>query len=329
MQEVKAGDIVLLHHTNDSATPQIVINVLSPTEVQVTNPNSGLAFHKETAPVYSRETGFGQWEPMNNIPDDFKNFVENIRMINHPLMSSLQNIVKLPPDIEDMFSKIQQLYASKDMKNPFYEVKLRSEPTNAEYLYEILMSGVQEGLRSTLYFLQQFLQQTNLIKILGTIIINDIKPTHSGTLGINAYSLNANFEGFTLLNTATLDRLKYFFCCYFQFDPKKVPNLNILKQKLSKEHGNYATAQKFVNMINKHNSFLDTQFGATERNRIAHQEYVGFAYPNIMYSPDGVVRIILIYKEDLEADAAEELTERFNKLKLFIIDVLTEFFALS
>jgi hypothetical protein len=49
---------------------------------------------------------------------------------------------------------------------------------------------------------------------------------------------------------------------------------------------------------------------------------------NIMYSSDGTIRVVLIYEEDLQADASEELTDRFNKLKLFIIDILKEFFGI-
>lgn len=46
-----------------------------------------------------------------------------------------------------------------------------------------------------------------------------------------------------------------------------------------------------------------------------------------MYNPDGEIRVVLIYKADLQVDATEELIDRFNKLKLFIIDILKAFFT--
>jgi len=50
-------------------------------------------------------------------------------------------------------------------------------------------------------------------------------------------------------------------------------------------------AGQLLEAIKKHSVFLDTQLigqvgQPTERNRLAHQEYVGFATPNIRYSSD-------------------------------------------
>jgi hypothetical protein len=54
---------------------------------------------------------------------------------------------------------------------------------------------------------------------------------------------------------------------------------------------------------------------------------VGFASPNIIYSAEGIIRVVFIYKDDQQADASEELITRFTQLKLFIIDILHEFFG--
>jgi hypothetical protein len=101
--------------------------------------------------------------------------------------------------------------------------------------------------------------------------------------------------------------------------------------ELNRTYTDDKRAQGLIKTINRHNTYLGAQFEGqdqpTERNRLAHQEYVGFASPNIMYSPDGIVRVALIYNGDLQADATEELTDRFNKLKLFIVDILNEFFV--
>jgi len=77
--------------------------------------------------------------------------------------------------------------------------------------------------------------------------------------------------------------------------------------------------------------YLDTQLigqgQPVERNRIAHQEYLGFTWPNLMYNQDGILRVAFVYGENLEADAMEELARRFDALQSFIIDVLNDFFS--
>lgn len=340
MQEVKVGDTVLLHLPDGSAATRMVVNVISSTKVQLVNFEiSDSAFDATTAPIYKRGTQPGQWEPTNEAPpEEYKqNIGEGLRMADHPttrMLLSLLNI-KLSADIEEVFSMIWRIYADKDVRSPFYEVQHRDVPFNdVDYFYNLLTMGVQEGLRSALYFLLQFLSLAEMVKVQGAAIVADVKPSHSGTLGINAPTLNANYEGFMLLSRATLDRLNHLFKYYFQIsrkEGKSISNLYQLKNELNRNYTDDKRAQGLIKAINRHSTYLGAQFAGqdqpTERNRLAHQEYVGFASPNIMYSPDGIVRIALIYNGDLQADATEELTDRFNKLKLFIIDILNEFFV--
>ena len=35
--------------------------------------------------------------------------------------------------------------------------------------------------------------------------------------------------------------------------------------------------------------------GKSERNRLAHEEYIGFTWPNIRYSSGGVVHVAFVY----------------------------------
>ncbi len=340
MQEIKVGDTVLLHLPDGLAGTRMVVNVISSTEVQLANFEiSGLAFDATTAPIYKRGTQPGQWEPTNEEPqEELKKISEALRMADHPtsrMLHSLLNI-KLPADVEEVFSMIRRIYADKDVRSPFYEVQHRDGPFNdVDNFYNLLTMGVQEGLRSALYFLRQFLSLAEMVKTQGASIVADVKPSHSGTLGINAPTLDANFEGFMLLSRATLDRLNHLFKYYFQISGetgKRISNLYKLRNELNRNYTDDKHAQGLIKVINRHSTYLGTQFGSqdqpTVRNRLAHQEYVGFASPNIMYSPDGIVRVALIYYNgDLQADATEELTDRFNKLKLFIVDMLNEFFV--
>jgi hypothetical protein len=339
MQEVKVGDTVLLHLPDGLATTRIVVNVISSTEVQLVNFEiSDSAFHGTTAPIYKRGTQPGQWEPTNEEPQEElkKIFSEALRMVDHPtarMLYSLLNI-KLSADVEEVFSMVGRIYADKDVRGPFYEVQHRDEPFNdVDYFYNLLTMGIQEGLRSALYFLLQFLSLAEMVKVQGASIVADVKPSRSGTLAIRAPTLNANYEGFMLLSRATLDRLNHLFKYYFQIGGKKGKQISHLYRLMDELKSNYAydqRAQGLIKAINRHSTYLSAQFAGqdqpTERNRLAHQEYVGFASPNIMYSPDGIVRVVLIYNGDLQADATEELTDRFNKLKLFIVDILNEFF---
>jgi hypothetical protein len=337
VQEVKVGDTVLLHLPNGSAATRMVVNVISSTKVQLVNFEiSDSAFDATTAPIYKRGTHPGQWEPTNEEPpEEFKKFGEGLRMADHPttrMLHSLLNI-KLSADVEDVFLMVGRIYADKDVRSPFYEVQHRDVPFNdVDYFYNLLTMGVQEGLRSTLYFLLHFLSLAEKVKVQGAAIVADVKPSHSGTLAIRAPILNANYEGFILLSRATLDRLNHLFKYYFQISPKKrISHLHQLMDELKRNYADDRCAQGLIMAINRHSTYLSAQFAGqdqpTERNRLAHQEYVEFASPNIMYSPNGMIRVALIYKGILQADATEELTDRFNKLKLFIIDILNEFFV--
>ncbi|MBA2394063.1 MAG: hypothetical protein H0V70_15145 [Ktedonobacteraceae bacterium] len=57
MQEVKIGDIVSVHQPDGSVADNIVVNVISLTEVQLINPKvSNSVFDAATALIYKRGT---------------------------------------------------------------------------------------------------------------------------------------------------------------------------------------------------------------------------------------------------------------------------------
>ncbi len=264
-------------------------------------------------------------------------FEEALRMASHPTTKKLQSVlnIKLSDDIEAAFSMVGHLYNDKDRRSPFYEVEHHDAPYNdVDYFYNLFTMGVQEGLRSTRYFLDQFLSLAEMVKVQGATVVADVKPSHSGSLGIPAPTLNANYEGFMLMSRATLDRLNHAIKYYYQIRDakrKRISNLYQLRVELNRNYTDNTRTSGLIKAINRHNTYLSVQFAgqdrATERNRLAHQEYVEFALPNIMYSSEGFIRVVLMYHGDLPTDASEELTNRFNRLKLFIIDILNEFFG--
>jgi len=340
MQEVKAGDPVILHQPDGSTTLYLITNVLSSTQVQLINPNeTDSQFNSTTAPIYLRGTQPEQWEPTDEaLSDKFRIGREGLQMSDHPASQALHSLltVNLSPDIEEAFSKVGRIYAEKDVRSPFFEVEHRDgDFNNDDHFYNLLMMGVQEGLRSTLYFLQRFLSLTEVVKVNGAAIVADVKPSHHGAFMVGPGALNAVYEGFMLLSRATLDRLNNFFKYYFQTkitNPKQsIENLYKLETVLKKSYEGDKRAQSLLKVMNQHRIYLDTQFAgqgqSTERNRLAHQEYVGFAWPNILYNPDGFIRVAFVYDGDLQVDATDELVDRFDKLKLFIIDVLHDFFS--
>jgi len=341
MRQVAVGDAVLLHQQDGSTTLSLIMNILSSTQVQLIYPNeTDSYFDAATAPIYQRGTHPGQWEPTDEaVSDTVRRRREGVQMSAHPAAQALHFIltVKLPPDSEEVFSKIGRIYAEKALKSPFYEVLHREGPSNNDdYFYNLLMMGVQEGLRSTLYFLQRFLSLTEVVKVNGAAIIADVKPTHSGTLGIGPGVLNAEYEGFMLLSRATLDRLNTFLKYYFQTtitNPKQnIENLYKLESVLKKTFAGDMVAQSLLDVMNHHRTYLDTQFAAlgqaTERNKLAHQEYVGFAWPNILYNQEGFIRVAFVYTGNRHVDATDELADRFEKLKNFILALLRAFFSL-
>jgi hypothetical protein len=339
MREVNSGDLVHVHEPDGSVALKIVVNVISPTEVQVADLDKNRPlFDASTAPILVRGAQPGQWEATEEPPSEGNQRMrEGLQIATHPVIHVLHSLlsVNLPSDIEEVFVMIRRIYADKDSRSPFYEVQHRSEPfNNADHFYNLFTMGVQEGLRSSLYFLERFSSLTEMIRAQGASIVSDVKPSQSGTLGINPGVLNAEYEAFMLLSRATLDRLNAAFKYYFQPKrSKQISNLYQLQDELTKNYSGSKYAESIVQVIIRHKPYLDTQFAGqgqpTERNRLAHQEFIGFATPNIIYTSDGEIRVDLVYEDDLQpnADATKELIDRFNKLRFFIMDILKAFFT--
>ncbi len=128
MREIAVGDAVLLHQIDGSSQLYFVVNRLSPTEVQLNtiDAHGSNFFAAATAPIYHRGIQPGQWEPTNEVvPERLRWYGERLRMSDHPVSHYLHSLltVKLPDDIEEAFTKVGHIYAEKDVRSPFYEVR--------------------------------------------------------------------------------------------------------------------------------------------------------------------------------------------------------------
>lgn len=341
MNGVQFGDIVFLHLFDGSTVPSMVIEVISATEVKLipldVRPEVSASPPRVVdKPVYMYGSGPGQWEKMNVQLSPFhKEMVEQIR-VGLALGRHIFKLMEVPfaPQVEAIFEAIARIYENKQLFSPFTEVAQRQPPSNDDgYFYELLMMGVQEGLRSSLHFLNRFFALKNLIQRESVHTFAASRHTSGGSFGITAHMLQAEYEGFVFLSRATLDRLAYFLMYYFQPDNKQSVNLYRLESFLKKDYSFHPKAIQVINVINAHRSYLDTLLKgqpnkATERNRMAHQEYVGFATPNVHYAVDGTVEVVLVYKGGLHADGAVELGQRYDELEHLVLNMLRAFFDL-
>jgi hypothetical protein len=342
MNSVYFGEIVFLHVSDGSTVPALVIEVVSATEVKLEplEMKPGVAPSPPRVvdkPVYVWGREPGQWEKMNEqLNPSHKEMMEQLR-VSHLVSRHTFKLMEVPfvPQMISLFDTIAQIHENRQIASPFMDVTHQQPPFNNDgYFYELVAMGVQEGLRSSLHFLNQFVSLKNQILSESVHAFTFARPVTTGIFGITAHKLQAEYEGFIFLSRSTLDRLTSFLKYYFQNNEKRDVNLYQLEIYLMNNYPRHPKALQVIDVINRHRAYLDTQFKgqqgkSTERNRMAHQEYVGFATPNIRYTASGTVEVVLIYKGDLHADGAVELGQRYDELQHLILDMLRAFFDIQ
>ena len=256
---------------------------------------------------------------------------ESLRRAEHPALKRIVSLLKidLPPELSSLFEKATSLYNTKGSSDPFGEVRNRAGEEQARLFLELLTMGVQEGLRSSLYHLDRYLYLENETKRLGREFLEAVKPKAPNTLGVSAPALVSEYEGFTFMSRASLDRLARFVGFYFKSYDR---NLYKLKKTLGQFQSSRARA--VLNAIDSHREFLDTQISMnkegfqTERDRLAHREYISWTTINLMHMPDGSMRVIAVApnEPDWDRDAGEVLRERFMSSTETVRDLVTSFF---
>jgi hypothetical protein len=254
---------------------------------------------------------------------------ESLMRAGHPALKRIEGLLKidLPPELSSLFEKASALYNAKVPTNPFGEVRDRAGEEQAGLFFELLTMGVQEGLRSSLYHLDRFLYLENEVKRLGRELLEAVKPKAPNSLGVSAPALVSEYESFTFLSRATLDRLARFLAFYFRSHDR-----NLYKLKKTLTHIQSSRAQAILNAMDRHREFLDTQISidkeaaSTERDRIAHREYISWTTVNLMHMPDGSIRVIALSPDEpvWDRDAGDVLRDRFMRLRETVHDVVAK-----
>jgi hypothetical protein len=256
---------------------------------------------------------------------------ENLRRVGHPALKRIVSLLRidLPPELSSLFEKAAALYNAKGSSDPFGEVRDRANEEQARLFFELLTMGVQEGLRSSLYHLDRYLYLENEVKRLGREFLEAVKPKAPNSLGVSAPALVSEYESFTFLSRATLDRFARFLAFYF-----KSYDRNLYRLEKTLAHIKTPRALAILDAIDRHREFLDTQISrskeltGTERDRLAHREYISWTTVNLLHVPDGSMRVIATAPDEplWDRDAGEVLEDRFMRLTETVRDLVTCFF---
>lgn len=260
-----------------------------------------------------------------------------LAMVSSPVVTEIYQVMSfdLPPDLEGAFQPIRVAFKQEGTGTPFDEVRERSSKNDLDYFYNLFGMGVVEGLGSSYYHLRQYVELEAYVQSKKPELAKLYVPGYGfgNTLSISTRKLTYEYEGFMLMSRATLDRLTWFFDYYFKNEAR---NLYRLETALLKSFKTHARAQRVAAAIDKHRAFLDTQIATdknesrTNRDRLAHREYVGFGVLNIMFDSDGNVNVVVIPPSGTPEDhAGLVLIESFRQLQACVIDLLWAFFGVG
>jgi len=263
--------------------------------------------------------------------DPFGQFVrESLTRMAHPAFGALESLLvtRLAPRLSAIFEAASSIYNSR--AGVFGEVQRRDGDDRARYFYELLTMGVQEGLRSCLYYVNNFLFLEEQVKNLGAQLQGESPPKRAVTIGLHSHALVAEYEAFTVMSRATLDRLNRFFTVYFKSSDR---NLYRLARTLRANYQENSRAQSLLHAIERQQHYLDSQISmdkgafSTERDRLAHREFVSWVTVNIILDPDGSIRVIVYQSgsENFEENAGSILQSRYSQLGEAIIDLVIAF----
>jgi hypothetical protein len=239
----------------------------------------------------------------------------HINSLSKEIYQSLN--VTLPKSLERIFVVSRDIYNGEiQVKNNVYEeVRLREQRNNADYFYNLLHMGVQNGISAVFYNLNTFIGYSNFVREHGYKLISIVKPSLDIVLGIPTNKLIFEYEHFTLHIRSTLDRLNWFFNYYFLTD---TGNLYRLHKHLSNNYLDHPLAKNLIQTIDNNRDFLDEFISTeksvrrTERDILAHRE--------------GKVTVKLLIKDKhFDKEAEEVLKERYEKFEKFIIQAIEGF----
>jgi hypothetical protein len=264
-------------------------------------------------------------------------FAEMLRLSRHPIVKHLRSLltVDLSSDLNLLFERTAAASHAGIAGTPFAEIRQqRGERGEEEVrrMVDLMNMGVQEGLRSATYHLGRLRELEGEVKLRGQELMQTVRPKKPMSLGLPSQALTSEYEAFTLMSRATLDRLCSFYRAYFKANAR---NLYRLKTELANNRAADARARRLIEAIDRHAEYLDTQISMdklrrkTDRDRLAHDAYVSFTTMNIIGGPDGLVQVIAVTGTPdgrMMEDPVFDLADRFEKLKAAVIDLVSSFF---
>lgn len=279
-------------------------------------------------------------QPVNVSREDWESFARNAAHLTlHPATQRLRDAfaVLLPPDVQATLQAATNAYNARNTGTPFDVIRQRSTDEDARSFFDVMTMGVQEGIRAAFYHLGRFLELEQAAKSIAQEYRLASPLSQPTTQAIVAPMVVFEYESFTLLSRATLDRLTYFFGLYFDFD-RQPGNIIKLANVLRNERRRDLTAQALCAVVDKHRAYLDTQVGQhgivewTERDTLAHRTYIPFGQTiNVQFdrSAAEAARVFLAYPAmDWHRDAGNVLQERFEMLAVFLHDAVLAWLAL-
>jgi hypothetical protein len=265
--------------------------------------------------------------------DTFRRFVEsNIQLTYHPAFEELADLLRIqfPADLRLLF---ELSAASFNTQRSLWFPTLVALGGDQRKAYEMLHMNVQEGLRSSYYHLGNFLRIEDEVKRLGVQLHRMLAPASGTTLGMPAASLNSEWESFTFLSRATLDRLAGLIRLGLGIPSKH--NLLKLATWLEKNRPGARETQAYVACLDRHRDYLHSQISSdkgqrqTVRDRIAHVEYVQFAGVNLFWQADGMLAVWTTSDPSTGHDAGKVLSAQFYELADLVVDLVVTFVGLD
>jgi len=258
--------------------------------------------------------------------DRLRQFAERtIQLSYHPAFDALTSLLRipLPSDLGLLFEMSARSY---NARPSLWYPALAARGGSRRTAYEDLHAGVQEGLRTTYYHLQNFLRIEEEVRRLGSQL-NRMAFKSGASLAMPAASLNSEWESFTFMSRATLDRLAVFIRRGLDTSGSR-HNLVELRTWLEGNRSGAPETIAYTACIARHREYLDTQMSPnksrhqTERDRLAHFEYIDFAQLNLIWMFDGTLSVWTSHDIPSGQDAGKLLTARFYELADLVIDLV-------
>ena len=263
---------------------------------------------------------------------------DSLRLALHPAVRAMDKSfsVDLPADAAEVFRVAVDLANAPGTGTIFDELRARGEAADWRYFLDLILMGVREGLCAVRYHLLRFQDfecqakegYERAVRLLDQPIVRPL------TIGAPGQVMVFEFEAFTLMSRATLDRLSFVLSYYFlgKTEENLAGTLFRLERQLHASGRGDQRRDAVLRAIDAHRPFLETLIsrkqaaGWVERDTLAHQRYVPFGQTvnvQIGQDPARPLRVFLAFPGfDGRVEAADELANRFHGLAKAVVAIV-------